>query len=111
MGGDDSSFAQSTVQKLEVGLLEKRLGRALGVGAVGDDHVELVLAVLEEFEAIADVHLDVRVLEANAHAWQVFLGNTDDGLARVNLDAFLILDRDVVPRQCRKEWPPRQTRA
>ena len=90
MGSDDTSLTQSTVQKLEEGLLEKRLGGALGVGAVGDDHVELVLLLLEVFEAIANVLLDVRVLEANAHAWEVFLGHADDSLARVNLSHFYV---------------------
>lgn len=80
MCGDNTSIAQSIAQELEVGLLEEALGRTLGVRAVGDDDVELVLAVLQELKAIANVGLDVGVLEADAHTGEVLLGDTDDGL-------------------------------
>jgi hypothetical protein len=78
--GDDTSVTQSIAQELEVGLLEEALSRTLGVGAVSDDDVELILALLEELEAITDVDLDIGVLEAKAHAREVLLGDTDDGL-------------------------------
>lgn len=80
MCGDNTSITERIVQELKVGLLEEALGGALGVGAVSDDHVELVLASLEELEAVTDVGLDVGVLEADAHAGQVLLGDTDDSL-------------------------------
>lgn len=83
MRGDDTAVAQGIAQKLKVGLLEEALGRTLRVRAVGDDDIELVLAVLEELKAIADVDLGVGVLEANAHAGQVLLGDADDGLVDV----------------------------
>lgn len=80
MGSDHASFAQGSVQQLKVGLLEQRLGGAFRVGAIGDDHVKLVLVVSQEFEAVANVGLDVGVLEANAHAGKVFLRHADDSL-------------------------------
>ena len=80
MSGDNTSLAQRIAQQLKVGFLEERLGGTLRVGAIGDDHIELVLAVLEELEAVADVGLDVGVLEADGHSGEVFLGDTDDGL-------------------------------
>ena len=80
MSGDNTSLAQCIAQQLKVGFLEERLGGTLGVGAIGDDHVELVLAVLEELEAVADVRSDAGVLEANGHSGEVFLGDADDGL-------------------------------
>lgn len=80
MCGDNTPITERTVQELKVGLLEEALGGALGIRAVSDDHVELVLASLEELEAVTDVGLDVRVLEADAHAGQVLLGDADDGL-------------------------------
>lgn len=83
MRGDDTSFTEGVAQELEVGLLEQALGGTLRVRAVGDDDIELVLLVREELEAVADVDLDVGVLEANAHAGQVLLGDTDDGLVNV----------------------------
>lgn len=83
MGSDDTSLAEGRLQKLEVGLLEEALGRTLGVRAVGDDNVELVLAVLEELEAVTDVGVGVGVLEANGHAGEVLLGDTDDSLVDV----------------------------
>ena len=95
MGGDDAALAKSALEELEVGLLEESLGGALGVGGVGDDDVELVLVVVEELEAVADVHLDLGVLVADAHAGQVLLAEADDGLVNVAehglLDA-LVLD-------------------
>jgi hypothetical protein len=80
LGSDHASFAQSSVQQLKVRLLEQRLGRAFGVRAVGDDHVELVLVVSQKLKAVANVDLDVGVLETNAHAGKIFLGYTDDSL-------------------------------
>lgn len=80
MGGDDASLPQSIVHKLEVGLLEQALSGTLWVGRVGDDDVEGVLVVVEELEAVADMHLDLGVLEALRHAGEVLFGQTDDGL-------------------------------
>lgn len=68
MGGDDTSITQSVSEKLKVGLLEEALSGTLGVGAVGDDNVELVLALLQELESIANVDPNVGVLEADAHS-------------------------------------------
>jgi hypothetical protein len=96
LGGDDAALAESALEQLEVGLLEEGLGGALGVGRVGDDDVELVLVVVEELEAIADVHLDLGVLVSDAHAGQVLLAEADDGLVDVAehgaLDAVVLDD-------------------
>ncbi len=54
------------MQQLEVGFLEEALGGPLGVGRVGDDDVEGILVVIEEFEAVADVDFDLGVGEAAA---------------------------------------------
>lgn len=83
MGSDNTALTESGVQELEVGLLEEALGGTLGVRAVGDDNVELVLAVLEELEAVTNVGVGVGVLEANSHAGEVLLGDTDDSLVDV----------------------------
>lgn len=83
MGSDDTAGAQGVVQELEVGLLEQGLGGAVGVRRVGDDHVEGVLVLVEELEAVADVHLDLGVVEALGHAGEVLLGEADDGLVFV----------------------------
>ena len=88
MCGDDTSLTERIAQKLEVRLLEEALSGTLGVRAVSDDNIELVLALLEELETIANVDLDVGVLEANAHARKVLLGDTDDSL-RNNKPHFL----------------------
>jgi len=80
LSGNDTTVAQGGVQQLKVRLLEKRLSRAFGVGAVGDDDVELVDVVLQEFEAVGNVDGDVGVFESDGHAAEVLLGETDDGL-------------------------------
>jgi hypothetical protein len=84
LGGNNAALAEGIVEKLEVGLLEERLGRALGVGGVRDDDVKGVLVVVEELEAVADVDLDLGVFEAGRHVGEVLLGEADDGLARVS---------------------------
>jgi hypothetical protein len=83
LGGDDAALAEGIVQELEVGLLEERLGGALGVGRVRDDDVKRVLVVVEELEAVADVHLDLGVVEARGHVGEVLLGEADDGLSNM----------------------------
>lgn len=80
MGSNNTAFTQSAIQQLEVRLLEERFCGSLRVRAVGDDDVEFVLVVGQELEAVADVDFDVGVLEADAHAGEVFLGDADDGL-------------------------------
>lgn len=72
------------MKQLEVGLLEERLGRTLGVGRIRDDDVEGVLVVVEELEAVADVDLDLGVVEASRHVRKVLLGEADDGLDLVS---------------------------
>lgn len=83
MGGDNTPLAQGPTKQLKIGLLEQALGRSFGIRTVSDDHIELVLAVLQELEAVTDVGLGVGVLESNAHAGEVLLGDTDDSLIDV----------------------------
>jgi len=83
LGRNDTALLQGIVEELEVVLLEQGLGGAVGVGRVGDDDVELVLVVVEELEAVADVDLDLGVVEADGHVGEVLLGETDDGLVNV----------------------------
>ena len=80
MSSNHTTVTQSITQQFKVGLLEQRLGGTFRVRRVRDDHVELVLAVLEELEAVTDVHAHVGVLESNGHAGEVFLRDADDGL-------------------------------
>lgn len=80
MCGNDTALAERAVEQLEVGLLEERLGRALGVRRVRDDDVKLVLVVVEELEAVADVHLDLGVRVPGGHAGEVLLGQAYDSL-------------------------------
>lgn len=89
MRGDNTSLSQGVVQKLEVRLLEEALCWAIGVGAVGDDDIELALLLLEELEAIADVGGDGRVLVSNGHAGEVLLAEADDSLVNVAEDGLL----------------------
>lgn len=94
LGSDDTALSESVVEKLEVRLLEKALGRSIGVGAVSDDDIKLGLVLLEELEAVADVGLDLGVGVANGHAGEVLLAETNDGLVDVAEDG--LLDRLVL---------------
>jgi hypothetical protein len=89
LGSNDTAIAEGVAQKLEVGLLEEALGRALGVRGVGDDNVELVLLGLEELEAVADVGGDFGVLVADAHAGEILLGEADDRFVDVAQNSLL----------------------
>jgi hypothetical protein len=83
LSGNDTALTKSVVEELEVALLEESLGGTIGIGGVGDDDVELVLVVVEELEAIADVSLGLGVVEATGHGGEVLLGETDDSLVDV----------------------------
>lgn len=83
MGRNNTTLAESTAEQLEVWLLEESLGGALWVAGVGDDDIELVLLVLEELEAVANDSLSLGVVEANGHAGEILLGQTNDGLVDV----------------------------
>lgn len=85
MSSNDAAGTQGVVQKLEVRLLEQGLGGAVRVRGVGDDHVEGVLVLVEELEAVADMHLDLGVVEALGHAGEVLLRETDNGLLFINV--------------------------
>ena len=87
LSGNDTTFTQGTVEKLEIWFLEQRFGGALRVGRVSDDDVELVLLIFEELEAIANDGLGLGVLEPDGHSWEVFLGETDDSLQCCESDA------------------------
>ena len=95
MGGDDTAFTQSTVQELEVRLLEESFCGTLWVRAVRDDHIKGILVVLQELESVANMDLHLGVVEADAHAWEVLLAKTDDGLVNVTQNRLfhaLVLD-------------------
>ena len=89
MGRDNPAFLQCPVQQLEVWLLEQTLRRTLWITAVRDDDVELVLLVRQVFEPVTHICGDVWVLEAYAHARQVFLGKANYGLVNVAEDGSL----------------------
>ena len=83
MGSDDTALPQGIEQQLEVRLLEEALCGTVWVRRVGDDYVKRVLVVVQKLEAVADVYLDVGVIEARGHPWKVLLGQADDGLCRL----------------------------
>jgi len=91
---NDTTLAESAIQELKVCLLEECLGGSLWVTRVGDDDVKLALLVFEELEAVADNRLGLGVVEADRHAGEVLLGETDDGL--VNVAEHRLLDAVVL---------------
>lgn len=74
LSGNNTTFFQGTVQQLEIWLLEQTLRWPLWVTTIRDDYIKLVLLIRQEFETVADVGRNIRVLETDAHAWEVFLG-------------------------------------
>lgn len=80
MGRDDAALAEGIVEELEVGLLEETLGRAVGIGRVGNDDVEGILVLVEELEAVTDVDGALRVGKTLGHTREVLFGEADDSL-------------------------------
>jgi len=78
--GDNSTLTQSAMKELKVRLLEEGLSGPLRVGRVGYDDIELVLVIVKELEAIADVDLDLGVAVSDGHIGEVLLGEADDSL-------------------------------
>ena len=68
------------MQQLEVGLLEETLCRTFRVRGIRDDDIELVFVVIQELEAVTDMDLRLRVLEAFRHAGEVLLRQANDSL-------------------------------
>jgi hypothetical protein len=83
LGGNYTAFTERAVKQLEVRLLEESLSGTFWVAGVGDDDVEFALLVLEELEAVTDNGGGLWVLEADRHAGEVLLGETDDSLVDV----------------------------
>lgn len=80
LSGNHATFLERTEQQLKIWLLEQALCWSFWVGGVGDDHIKLVLVVIQELETISDVGADFRVFETDGHAWKVLLGETDNCL-------------------------------
>lgn len=73
MGSDNTSLSKSTEEQLEVRFLEQTFGWAFWVGRICDDYIELILIVVQEFEAIADMGSHLRVLKTNRHSREILL--------------------------------------
>ena len=89
MRGNDTAFAERSVEEFKVCLLEQSLSGTLWVTGVGDDDVEFALLVLEELEAIANDGGGLGVLETDGHARQVLLREADDSFVNVTEDSLL----------------------
>lgn len=81
--GNDTTLLQRSKQQLEIRFLKQTLRWSLWIATIRDDDIEFVLLVRQKLEAVPDVCRYAWVLEADAHARQVFLGKADDGLVDV----------------------------
>jgi hypothetical protein len=89
LSGEDTLFGKSVLQELEEISTKERLSGTIGIRGVSDDDIILVGLVLQEFETITNVDVDLGVLKANRHVGEVLLGNTRDGLININKSGFL----------------------
>ena len=102
LSGDNSTFLKSSKEQLKVWFLEQALGWAFWIGRVGNDDVELILVVIQKLEAISNVCLDLWVLVADGHFWEILLRKTDHSLDLVNI--WKLCKRVAgSPHQCRRE--------
>lgn len=94
--GNHTTISQCAIKQFKILLPEQRLCRSLRIAGVRNDDVEFVLPVLEVGEAVADVDFYGGVLEADAHAGEVFLGEADHGFVDVDkcgrFDCFVLYD-------------------
>jgi hypothetical protein len=104
LGSNNTAIAEGLIEELKVGLLEQRLGGTLGVGRVGDNHVECVLILGQELKAIANVDLDLGVVEANSHIGKILLGEANDSLYQGSASRASLVRScgSHVPHQCRR---------
>lgn len=90
---EDAVLSERLLDVGEVGLIEE-LGRwACGVGGIGDDHVELVLVLLDELETVTNVDLNAGVLISDRRVGQVLLSSVDYDL--IDLADVQLLNRRV----------------
>lgn len=80
LSGDVSSRGQGIMKKLEVRLLEERLGGADGIRGVGDDNIVGSFVLGKELETISDEDSDLGRSKEGGHVREVDLGDTDNGL-------------------------------
>ena len=74
------------MQQLEIWFLEQRLCRPIGIATICNDDIKLVLLLLQKLETIADVSLDIGVLETNGHAREIFLRQPNHSFVNVAED-------------------------
>jgi hypothetical protein len=60
----------------------------IGIRGIGDNDIVLVHLVLQEFDTITNVDLDVGVFETNGHVGKVLLGHTGHGFVDIHKDSF-----------------------
>ena len=83
MSSNNTARPEGIMQQLEVGLLEETLCRTFRVRGIRDDDIELVFVVIQELEAVTDMDLRLRVLEAFRHAGEVLLRQANNSLGVV----------------------------
>jgi hypothetical protein len=78
--GNDATLLERAKEKLKVWLLKQRLCWAFWVRGVGDNDIKLILIIIQEFKSISNVDLYLGVLEADSHAWEVLLRQSNHSL-------------------------------
>jgi hypothetical protein len=95
LSGENTLLGKSILQKLEEIRTKERLGGTIGIRGISNNNIILVGLILQEFETITNVDLDLGVLETNGHVGKILLGNTRNSLINVNKSSFfntLVLD-------------------
>lgn len=95
LGGEDTLFGKSVLQKLEEVRTEERFSGTIGIRRVSDDNIILVDLVLQEFETVTNVKGDLGVFETNRHVGEVLLGDTRNSFVNIDKSGFfntLVLD-------------------
>lgn len=80
LGAENAIVGKGALHAFVVGALKESLGRADGVGRVGDDDVELVLVLLHELGAVANVQSHLGMPKVLGHLRQVLLANLNNHL-------------------------------
>jgi hypothetical protein len=80
LGTDVTTRGEGIVKKLEIGFLEKGLGRTDRIRRVSNDDIVGALVIGKKFKTVANVNGDSGVREKTGHVRQELLGYADNGL-------------------------------
>ena len=82
--GNHTPLPQRLIQQLEIRLLEQTLGRPIRITRVRNNHIVLILMILQILKPIAHNHIDLLMLKPHTHSRQEFLTIPNNRLINIH---------------------------